>query len=95
VEDRDVAPARTRVGELPDVIAEVVVYRERVELGFVPHPAKQIADAARAVADGVPFMSGWHPLINDHICSPNLKSNNLKSIITSQITKSSMLHVTI
>ena len=66
VEDRDVAAPRRVVAERTDVLAQVVVDRQREEVGLVPGGAQQVADPARAVADGVAAVRRRHPLVDDH-----------------------------
>ena len=70
VEDRDVAAPRRVVAERTDVLAQVVVYRQRVEVGLVPGGAQQVADPASAVADGVAAVRRRHPLVDDHQRAP-------------------------
>ena len=54
------------IGERPHVAAQVVVDRQREDVGVVAPAAEQVAHAPRAVADRVAAMRRRHPLVDDH-----------------------------
>ena len=66
MKDRDVAALRGGIGERPDLVAKLVVDREREDLRLVAHRAEQIAHAAGAVANRVARVGGRHPLVHAH-----------------------------
>ena len=66
MKDRDVAALRRRIGERPDVVAQIVVDRQRENVRLVAHRAEEVAHAAGAVADGVALVGGRHPLVHAH-----------------------------
>jgi hypothetical protein len=66
MKNREVAAPGVRFRERPDLVPQVIVYRQREDLGFVAHPSQQITDVPRAVADGVSRMGGRHPLVDSH-----------------------------
>ena len=66
MEDRDVAPACGRIGERPDVAAQVVVDRQRVQVRLVPSGTQHVAHAPGAVADRIPLVRRRYPLVDDH-----------------------------
>ena len=66
VEDGQVAVPRRRIGERPDVAAQVVVDGQGEQVRVVAHRAQQPAHAPGGVADGVAAMRRRHPLVDDH-----------------------------
>ncbi len=70
VEDRDVAAPCRRIRPRPDLAPQVVVDGHREEVRGVAQAAQQVANLARAVADGVAAVRRWHPLVDDHRLGP-------------------------
>ena len=66
MKDREIAAPCRAVAERTHLLPEVVVDRQREQVGVVALAAQQIADAPGAVADGVAAMSRRHPLVDDH-----------------------------
>src|SRR3954471_23823411 len=66
MKDGEIAAPGLRFIERPDVMAQLVVYRQRENLGLVAHRPQEVADVPRAVADGVSLMGGGHPLVHSH-----------------------------
>jgi hypothetical protein len=66
MKDGDVAGAGGRLGESPDVIAEIVVHGQREDVGVVAGRTQHAADPAGAVTDRITFVGGRNPLIDDH-----------------------------
>ena len=66
VKDGDIAARGLGVGKRPDVGSQVVVDRQREDIGRMPLAAQHPAHPARAVPDGVTAMGRGHPLVDDH-----------------------------
>ena len=66
MEDRDVAPPRGRIRERPDILAQVVVDREREEIRLMSAAPQHVAHDTRAVADRIAAVRRRDPLVDDH-----------------------------
>ena len=71
MKDREVASPRPGILERHDFILQVVVHRQRVQIGAMAHPANEIAQAQGALADGVTAVRRRDPLVDDHGASGN------------------------
>ena len=66
MEDGDVSTTCGRIGERPDVLAQVVVDREGEEVRLMPAAPEHVAHDTRAVANRVAAVGRRHPLVDDH-----------------------------
>ena len=66
VKDRDVPAACIGIGEGPHIAAQVVVDRQREEVGCMPGGPQHVPHPPRAVADRVSLVRCRDPLVDDH-----------------------------